>query len=137
MIEVVSAVIIRNGRILLTQRRADKVYPFMWECPGGKVDGNESHHAALKRELREELGCEAHALAMNSLWCDKVTEEIFLLMYRVDITFQPQICEGQLGVGWFTADEMEGLTLTPGNKKALSVIAGHLRRCAAASAARA
>lgn len=58
MIEVVSAVIIRAGRILLTQRPDGKDFPFTWECPGGKVEGNESHNLALARELMEELGIE-------------------------------------------------------------------------------
>src|SRR5208283_5252202 len=56
MIEVVSAIIVKHGRILLQQRPPLKDFPFCWESPGGKVDGNESHHQALRRELLEELG---------------------------------------------------------------------------------
>lgn len=134
MIEVVSAVIIRNGRILLTQRRGDKDFPFTWECPGGKVDGNESHHAAILRELQEELGLdEVHAIAQNPIWCGKFENmvvrreraEIFLLFYRVELSrtdpLEPSPEEGQ-GIGWFTADEMRRLTLAPGNQRALEEI---------------
>lgn len=51
-IEVVSALIVRNGRVLLTQRRADNAhFPLAWESPGGKVEGGvESHRDALARE---------------------------------------------------------------------------------------
>lgn len=119
--EVVSAVAIYNGRVLLTQRREGKDYALTWECPGGKVEGNESHHAALRREIREELGCELRAIGPTAIWCDWVTPKIFLLMYRVDLISTPHAQEKQ-GIGWFTADEMKGLGLTPGNAKALMAI---------------
>ena len=56
-VEVVAAVITRpDGRFLLGQRPAGKVYAGYWEFPGGKVERNEAPLAALKRELHEELG---------------------------------------------------------------------------------
>jgi len=45
-----------DGRILITQRRADQSLPLQWEFPGGKVEPGESPTAALARELSEELG---------------------------------------------------------------------------------
>lgn len=56
-IEVAAAVILReDGRFLLGQRPAGKVYAGYWEFPGGKVEPGEAARAALERELREELG---------------------------------------------------------------------------------
>jgi 8-oxo-dGTP diphosphatase len=54
---VVAALIERANNILLTQRRADQMLPFYWEFPGGKVEANESPAQALRREIREEIGC--------------------------------------------------------------------------------
>lgn len=48
-----------DGRILITQRRADQALPLQWEFPGGKVEPGESPVAALVRELSEELGVTA------------------------------------------------------------------------------
>ncbi len=41
---------------LLSQRRAETVYPHWWEFPGGKIEPGESVEACVERELREELG---------------------------------------------------------------------------------
>jgi len=58
-VEVVAAVIERpDGRFLLAQRPAGKVYAGYWEFPGGKVEPGEPLQAALARELHEELGIE-------------------------------------------------------------------------------
>ena len=57
MLEVAAAVIERaDGAFLLAQRPTGKVYAGWWEFPGGKVDAGESAHAALARELHEEIG---------------------------------------------------------------------------------
>jgi 8-oxo-dGTP diphosphatase len=45
-----------DGRVLITQRRADQALPLLWELPGGKVEPGEAPVAALARELAEEIG---------------------------------------------------------------------------------
>lgn len=53
-IEVVAAVIVRDGRYFATQRGYGE-YKDKWEFPGGKVEPGESREEALIREIREEL----------------------------------------------------------------------------------
>jgi 8-oxo-dGTP diphosphatase len=57
-IPVVAAVIEKDGLVLLAQRPPGKALALKWEFPGGKVEPGESPEAALRREIREELGCE-------------------------------------------------------------------------------
>ena len=59
MIVVVAAVIEDRHRFLVTRRPPGVHLAGMWEFPGGKIDPDESHSAALRRELREELGVDA------------------------------------------------------------------------------
>jgi len=61
VVEVVAAVLIREGRILIGQRKRGGRHPLKWEFPGGKVEPGEAPRAALERELREELDVEAVA----------------------------------------------------------------------------
>ena|SRR5579883_1096698 len=56
MLEVVAAILEREGRILICQRTAQQSHPLKWEFPGGKVEAGESPAEALTRELHEELG---------------------------------------------------------------------------------
>lgn len=44
------------SRLLAARRCAPKSLAGRWEFPGGKVEAGESHHAALAREMVEELG---------------------------------------------------------------------------------
>ena len=57
-IRVVAAVLERDGRYLITQRRPTAVLPLMWEFPGGKVEPSESDAQALKREVLHRLGAD-------------------------------------------------------------------------------
>ena len=61
--EVAAAVIERTAadgstEFLLGQRAPGSFYEGYWEFPGGKVEPGETPHAALLRELDEELGIE-------------------------------------------------------------------------------
>ena len=53
---VVAAIIHRDGRYLICQRRSGDAFGLKWEFPGGKVRDGEAPEAALRRELKEELG---------------------------------------------------------------------------------
>ena len=56
---VVAALILRDSKILVCQRRRDDSHALQWEFPGGKVEPGEIPQEALVRELREELGIES------------------------------------------------------------------------------
>lgn len=57
-IEVAAAVVIREGRLLITQRYEKAHLGGLWEFPGGKLEPGESWEQCLARELMEELGIE-------------------------------------------------------------------------------
>lgn len=56
-IEVVAAIIRRNGLTFSTQRGYGE-WKGWWEFPGGKMEAGEEPAEALRREIREELSAE-------------------------------------------------------------------------------
>ena len=60
---VVAAALIEGDRILLCHRSPTRRwYPNVWDLPGGHIEASETEIDAVRRELQEELGIEAHAV---------------------------------------------------------------------------
>ena len=85
-IHVGAGIILRAGRVLACQRRADQSHPGKWEFPGGKREAGETMAECLRRELREELGIEAAIGA--EVWRAEHTypgrPPVALVFFRVD-----------------------------------------------------
>ncbi|MDE7070532.1 MAG: (deoxy)nucleoside triphosphate pyrophosphohydrolase [Clostridia bacterium] len=56
-LQVVGAIVIKDGRILAVKRgeNKNKAVAYKYEFPGGKIEQGESPSQALKRELIEEM----------------------------------------------------------------------------------
>jgi|GEM_PF-431832 len=57
-VRVAIGVVVHEGKILISKRRADDSYGGLWEFPGGKAKPTEDERTCLKREMLEELGIE-------------------------------------------------------------------------------
>ena len=78
-IEVVAALIEKNGTVLATQRGYGK-FKGKWEFPGGKIKENEDQEAALIREIKEELNADIDVIDfLNTVECDY--PEFHLIMH--------------------------------------------------------
>jgi len=92
MTTVVAAVIERDGRILIGQRKRTGQHPLKWEFPGGKVEPGESPEAAVVRELEEELAIRARVEReiMRYEYQYPGRPPILLIFYRVtEFTGEP------------------------------------------------
>lgn len=81
-LEVVGAIIVKDGRILAVKRGANKnlQVAYKYEFAGGKIEQGESKKEALIRELREEMSMEIEPIKE---FCDVVYEyeDVFVHLY--------------------------------------------------------
>jgi 8-oxo-dGTP diphosphatase len=83
-IPVVTALMKKNGKVLLGQRPEGNTLPGQWEFPGGKLELGESPKQALQRELSEELGIKAEIGDLKIANSHKFGDKgILLLFYEV------------------------------------------------------
>ncbi|CAN5661965.1 (deoxy)nucleoside triphosphate pyrophosphohydrolase [soil metagenome] len=58
MIDVTCAIILKENKILVTQRSEKMKLPLKWEFPGGKIEYDETPENCVLREIKEELNLE-------------------------------------------------------------------------------
>ncbi|MFA6220209.1 MAG: NUDIX domain-containing protein [Erythrobacter sp.] len=107
-----------NGRWLMHRRPAGKQHAGLWEFPGGKVERGEVPVIALVREIREELGLELDAGALDPAGFAQGpvpggTDQIVILLYTA------RWCGARVAaleggeVAWFAPAEIARLDKPP------------------------
>jgi A/G-specific adenine glycosylase len=122
-IEAVVAIIARDGRYLIQQRADKGLLAGLWEFPGGKVEPGESLTAALKREVREEVGVEVHILRRLATVPHAYT--------RFRVNLHPFVCalrdpvfEPGLRRRWVTLAAIGRYPLPSGSVRIVDILAG-------------
>lgn len=119
---VVAAVIEENDMFLLTRRPPGVHLAGMWEFPGGKIDPAETHEAALKRELREELDTDVEVDGLvfhtSHAYPDRT---VVLYFYRCVLTGTPRPLLGQ-EMRWVARRELPALGLPPADEELIRLL---------------
>jgi 8-oxo-dGTP diphosphatase len=110
---VVAALVRREGKVLLSQRRADQSLPLCWEFPGGKVEPGEAPVDALVREIQEELGCAVNVGGIYEVVFHAYDDfDLYMLVYECAIEGEP-VAKQVAAVGWFSPAEIPTMKLPP------------------------
>ena len=80
MLVAACALVDPDRRVLIAQRPAGKMFPLLWEFPGGKLEDGETPEQALIRELHEELGISTQSACLAPLAFVSHTYENFHLL---------------------------------------------------------
>ncbi len=125
-VEVVAAIIKKDGRIFATQRGYGDWKDY-WEFPGGKLEAGETREQALLREIREELDTEIRIdkylttlewdypqfhLTMHCYMCSLVTDTLHLLEHEA--------------ARWLSKEELDSVHWLPADISLLPLIAENL-----------
>ena len=110
----VDAIIIKEGRVLLTKRALSLQEGGKWCLPGGHIDIGESAEDAVKREVKEETGFEVTSLKFL-FYYDEFLPELknhsVTLVFRIDILGSSNKNNEVSDFGWFSRREIAKLDL--------------------------
>lgn len=122
-IEVVAAVIGRDGKFLVTQRPDGTHLGGRWEFPGGKREDGETHEACLIREIREELGVTIKVEEkITSTFHRYPDRAVLLSFYRSQLgAGEPQPL-GVRDIRWVTPKELESLDMPEADRPLLKML---------------
>jgi 8-oxo-dGTP diphosphatase len=102
-VSVAAAIIDEAGR-LLAVRRSDNGH---WEPPGGVLELDETIHAGLRREVREETGLEVEPEALTGVY-KNMRHGIIALVFRCRIVGgEPGATTEVQQVAWLTPKEVQ------------------------------
>jgi 8-oxo-dGTP diphosphatase len=109
-VDVVCAVIWKEGKILVAQRSEKMSLPLKWEFPGGKLEVGESEEECLHRELKEELNISVKILArMHESIYDYDGFRIRLIPFEVEYVGGEILLAEHRDVKTFSKEEMREL----------------------------
>ena len=126
-IEVVAAIIIKDGHIFATQRGYGE-FQGWWEFPGGKMEVGESPQEALRHEINEELDADIQVnelletvewdypnfhLTMHCFICSLLSESLHLNEHEA--------------ATWLTHETLRSVKWLPADEILLDKIAEYLR----------
>ena len=116
VIEVVAAILQRDGAYLATQRGYGE-FEGMWEFPGGKIEHDESPEDALKREIQEELGID---ITIDKFLCtteyDYPSFHLTMHCYLCDIKAGEIELREHKSARWLTTELLDSVEWLPADK---------------------
>ena len=124
-IRVVAAVIERDGRYLITQRRPAAVLPLLWEFPGGRVEESEKDAEALKREVRHRLGVEIEVGQLISFVSHPYERYVVdLYLYECSIRTGEPAPLAVHAFKWVSSAEFDQHPFTPADEASMNKLLG-------------
>lgn len=135
----VAAIILRDNKILLTERRT---YPFGLEIPVGHLEYNESLEQALKREVYEEVGLQVQSMTLLSQmeqpisYCRYGSDVEEWVVYLAECNTDEFISNNEIeSIVWIDLDKIPTRRLTPHTTFALQTL-GYINKPSSKAAAR-
>jgi mutator protein MutT len=117
VIVVVAAVIEESHGFLVTRRQPGVHLAGLWEFPGGKIDPDESHNAALQREIREELDVDVQVGELTYHTVHAYPDRtVALYFYRCTLMGTPRPRLGQ-EMRWVPRADLPALGFPPADRE--------------------
>ena len=124
-IRVVAAVLERDGKYLITQRRVSAVLPLMWEFPGGRVEAAETDQQALKRELLHRLAVGIEVGKLISFVSHPYEHYVVdLFLYECTLITETLQSLAVNAFKWVASSEFDQYPFTPADEASMNKLLG-------------
>ncbi len=125
-IEVVAAIIIRDGKVFSTQRGYGD-WKGWWEFPGGKMEPGEGPEEALVREIREELDAEISVgRLLDTVEWDYPSFHLTMHCYICSLASDSMHLNEHEASAWLTRETLRSVRWLPADEGLISVLEGIL-----------
>ena len=114
IIKVTAAILEKDGRIIIAQRKSSDHLSGKWEFPGGKIESGETPEECLARELKEELDIDVaigEFLGSNVHHYDHISIE--LMAYRASWVSGAITMNDHNAYRWVTVDQLTKYDFAP------------------------
>lgn len=126
MIKVTCACIIKDGRILVTQRGPESDHPFLWEFPGGKVKQGETNEECIIREIQEELELKIEIIQpMVPVQHNYKIKEIELIPFLSSTSSEKLRLNEHVDFKWVKLNELYELPFSEADEKLIQQSTNH------------
>jgi mutator protein MutT len=115
-IDVMAAVVEKDGHYLICRRPEHKRHGGLWEFPGGKVHDGEDCEQAMRRELVEELEVELSRFEGVLHTVGDPGSPFRIVFARVSIVGEPVLIE-HTEMAWCSAEELAFYDLAPSDRR--------------------
>jgi 8-oxo-dGTP diphosphatase len=124
-IRVVAAVIEKDGKYLITQRRESAMLPLLWEFPGGRVEEGEDDKVALARELKERLEAEVEVSEMvGERRHEYVGYTLELVLYKARLKRDWLFARKVRGFRWVASADFDGYEFPDADQRTMDLLLG-------------
>jgi mutator protein MutT len=113
-VRVMAAIIEKNGKILICQRKQKDGSPGQWEFPGGKIEPRETEQQCVAREVEEELGLTVtvgSCMERTSHCYESMTVE--LGFYQAEISHGTAECRVHAQIAWVAPEQLTQYDFLP------------------------
>jgi len=120
-IEVGCAVIYRQGKLLVGQRRPGDSLGGYWEFPGGKRNADETFEQCIEREVFEELAVRVNAKRLiKAVTHDFLNRRIHLRFYVCDFLSGEPVLHECMAARWVALEDLKNYMFPPADRDLLT-----------------
>jgi 8-oxo-dGTP diphosphatase len=115
----------RPTMLLAARRTAPPAFAGLWEFPGGKVEPDEAPRDALRREIREELGCTISVGEhLTTTTHEYAAATVALSTYRCELVAGIPRPHEHTQLAWLAPADLDQLRWAPADVPAVELLRG-------------